>query len=114
MADIRASNAGRTPHHHQAGPGAVSLDAHVAHRWGFLRHLGEMVVAMWVGMLLGSILWMPILGALGLSASEARLRYPELYVLVMAFNMTVPMVAWMRHRGHGWRSCYEMSAAMVA
>lgn len=69
---------------------------------------------MWVGMLLGSVLWMPILGALGMTASEARLRYPELYVLVMALNMTVPMVAWMRHRGHGWRSCFEMSAAMAA
>ena len=30
----------------------------------------------------------------------------------MAFTMTAPMVAWMRHRGHGWRPCGEMSAAM--
>ena len=112
MADLHVSNEARA-HHQQAGPGAVSLDAHAAHRLGFLRHLGETVVAMWVGMLLGSILWMPILGALGMTASEARLRYPELYVLVMAFNMTVPMVLWMRHRGHGWRDCFEMSVAMV-
>jgi hypothetical protein len=27
--------------------------------------------------------------------------------------MTVPMVAWMRHRGHGWRASNEMAAAML-
>jgi flagellar biosynthetic protein FliP len=26
--------------------------------------------------------------------------------------MTVPMVAWMRHRGHGWPASLEMSASM--
>jgi hypothetical protein len=31
----------------------------------------------------------------------------------MAVWMTVPMVAWMRHRGHDWRPCVEMAAAMV-
>ena len=30
----------------------------------------------------------------------------------MAVVMTVPMVAWMRHRGHGWTACVEMSASM--
>jgi hypothetical protein len=33
-------------------------------------------------------------------------------VLVMGFNMTVPMVAWMRHRGHGRRSSAEMGLAL--
>lgn len=28
--------------------------------------------------------------------------------------MTVPMVAWMRHRGHGWRSSAEMGVVMFA
>jgi hypothetical protein len=32
---------------------------------------------------------------------------------VMAITMTVPMVAWMRYRGHGWRPSAEMSAAML-
>jgi len=44
---------------------------------------------------------------------EALLRYPVLCLLVMAFSMTVPMVAWMRHRSHGWRSSAEMAAAMI-
>jgi len=30
----------------------------------------------------------------------------------MALTMTVPMVAWMRYRGHGWRPCLEMAGAM--
>jgi hypothetical protein len=35
-------------------------------------------------------------------------------LLVMGASMTIPMVAWMRHRGHGWRPIGEMSGAMLA
>jgi len=77
------------------------------------RHFLEMVAAMWVGMVVGGLVFAPVLGALGMTPSEARARYPELYLSVMAFTMTVPMVLWIRHRGHGLRSCFEMSAAMV-
>ena len=31
----------------------------------------------------------------------------------MAFTMTVPMVAWMRYRGHSWQPTLEMAASMV-
>jgi hypothetical protein len=31
----------------------------------------------------------------------------------MGVSMTVPMVAWMRYRGHGWQVTTEMAAAMV-
>jgi hypothetical protein len=31
----------------------------------------------------------------------------------MAAGMTVPMVAWMLHRGMGWKNSFEMAAAMV-
>ena len=33
-------------------------------------------------------------------------------LFLMAVTMTVPMVAWMRHRGHGSRPSAEMAAAM--
>ena len=36
-----------------------------------------------------------------------------LFVVVIAVAMTAPMVAWMRFRGHTWRSCNEMGAAML-
>jgi hypothetical protein len=53
------------------------------------------------------------LTVVGMKLDEALRRYPVPFTLVMAFSMTVPMVAWMRHRGHAWRNCSEMAAAMV-
>jgi hypothetical protein len=44
---------------------------------------------------------------------EALVRYPAQSLLVVAAGMTVPMVAWMRYRGHSGHSCAEMAAAMV-
>jgi len=34
--------------------------------------------------------------------------------LGMALAMTLPMVAWMRHRAHSWPRCAEMAGAMFA
>ncbi|HYH89910.1 MAG TPA: hypothetical protein VEX67_11785 [Solirubrobacteraceae bacterium] len=65
-------------------------------------HYVEMLLAMFAGML---VLWMPLV-ALG------RPDATELELLGMAFTMTVPMVAWMRYRGHGWTPAAEMTAAM--
>jgi hypothetical protein len=79
----------------------------------FARHYLEMVAAMFLGM---AVLWMPAkeaLGAAGLSSSELREDAPALLLAVMAITMTVPMVAWMRYRGHGWRPAAEMSAGML-
>jgi hypothetical protein len=36
--------------------------------------------------------------------SELREDAPALSLLGMAVVMTVPMVGWMRYRGHGWQS----------
>jgi hypothetical protein len=36
-----------------------------------------------------------------------------LMLLGMGITMTVPMVAWMRHRGHGWQASNEMAASML-
>lgn len=80
----------------------------------FLRHLGEMTVAMLLGMLAYGLLVGVVLGAAGSTVEDARLGQPELFALGMATSMSVPMVAWMRHRGHDWRNGIEMSAAMFA
>jgi hypothetical protein len=75
----------------------------------FARHYVEMVVAMFLGM---AVLGMPAgwaMGAAGTSWSELA---PAPMLLGMAVTMTVPMVAWMRYRGHGWRANTEMSASM--
>jgi hypothetical protein len=45
-------------------------------------------------------------------SSEVRNDAPALMLLGMAVIMTVPMVGWMRYRGHGWLASMEMSASM--
>jgi hypothetical protein len=78
----------------------------------FTRHYVEMLIAMFLGMfVLGAALAVP-LGALGVDVGDWRSEAPELMLLGMAFTMSVPMVAWMRHRGHGWAPAWEMTAAM--
>jgi hypothetical protein len=78
----------------------------------FVRHYLEMVVAMMLGM---AILGLPAVGALelfGSSLGELEASAPAVYLVGMAVTMTIPMVAWMRYRGHGWRSSLEMAGAM--
>src|SRR5262245_66242069 len=65
----------------------------------FALHFGEMVLAMYVGMLI----YMPVEGLLPNSLQQ----------IGMALFMAWPMVVWMRMRGHGWRRGFEMSAAML-
>jgi hypothetical protein len=76
----------------------------------FVRHYVEMVIAMFVGMAVLSLPARLALGAAGTSWSELG---NEAMFLAMAVEMTVPMVAWMRYRGHDWRPCNEMAAAML-
>ena len=74
----------------------------------FARHYAEMVGAMYAGMLL-----IPPLAA-ALALLDVGLRDdPTLRLAVMGVVMTVPMVGWMRFRGHGWAPCADMTAAMV-
>jgi hypothetical protein len=78
----------------------------------FARHYGEMVLAMFLGM---AVLWMPssvALSAAGLSMSDLHHDAPAVMFLWMATIMTVPMVGWMRYRGHGWTPSLEMAASM--
>jgi hypothetical protein len=72
----------------------------------FIRHYVEMVIAMLAGM--------AVLGGVGLALGIELEGTPELMLLSMAGSMTVPMVAWMRHRGHGWAPAWEMSGSMFA
>ena len=78
----------------------------------FLRHLGEMLLAMVAGMMVLGALDRGILAAAGTSASHVRDTAPELVALVMAFNMSAGMTVWMRHRGHSWAPVAEMAGAM--
>ena len=66
----------------------------------FLRHFGEMLLAMLLGMAL-----------LGWPAYS--IESTGVAVAVMAAAMFVPMAGWMRHRGHAWTRIAEMAGAML-
>jgi hypothetical protein len=78
----------------------------------FVRHYVEMLVAMLVGMVVLGAPASMALGALGMSSAELHKDAPALMLVGMAVTMTVPMVGWMRYRGHVWRASMEMSASM--
>jgi hypothetical protein len=69
----------------------------------FARHYLEMVVVMLIGM---EILGMPLDAVPGFAGTGPML-------IKMTVAMTLPMVAWMRYRGHAWLPCFEMGASMV-
>jgi hypothetical protein len=75
----------------------------------FTRHYAEMVVAMFAGMAVLGLVAEAALAAAGSGSSELA---PDVQLLGMATAMTVPMVGWMRYRGHAWRPCLEMAASM--
>jgi hypothetical protein len=70
----------------------------------FIRHYIEMVVVMMLGMF--------ALGAPANAVVHTSGR-TGLMLAEMAVTMTLPMVAWMRFRGHPWRPCNEMAASML-
>src|SRR5829696_584068 len=98
-------------------PPAQTSSGHPTHparghrRRQFLRPYLEMVAAMLVGMVLVGAAVRAVLALVGL---QFPAQYPELAALEMAFDMSVGMVAWMRHRGHRWTSTLEMAGAMFA
>ena len=89
-----------------------SLDPQTAKR--FIRHYVEMVIAMFLGMAVLSVPAAWALGAMGADWNALTEDAPALMFLGMATTMTLPMVGWMMHRGHGWRASAEMSASMFA
>jgi hypothetical protein len=66
---------------------------------------------MMVGMIASAAIF---LSAVGMTVDEALVDYAVPFVVMQALGMTLAMVGWMRHRGHSWRACSEMAAAMIA
>jgi hypothetical protein len=81
-----------------------------ARRRRFVLHFVEMLLAMLVGMAVLGGLTELVLAAAGGSMTDAP---GSIRVLVMGFDMTVPMVAWMSYRGHARARSAEMAAAMI-
>jgi hypothetical protein len=89
---------------------AHTTKPHTGSWFHLARHLVEMFLAMMAGMMVGAFV---LATAVGTSVSEARREHAVAWVIVMAFDMTVPMVAVMLYRGHSRRSAGEMAAAMI-
>jgi hypothetical protein len=77
----------------------------------FTLHFFEMCVPMCIGFAIGDLVYFSAADLLGYS--EPFRELPELSLAIVTFNMTAPMVAWMRFRGMPRRETAEMAAAMV-
>src|SRR5512142_1669828 len=94
-------------------PSTTSAPDREHRRRTFLRHLAEMIIAMMLGMCILGMAFRGIHTALFGGGFDAAWRqHTELAVFAMTFNMTLPMVLWMHHRGHIWERCGEMAGAM--
>jgi hypothetical protein len=89
------------------------LDQAQGTRRRFVRHFFEMVGVMMLGMIvLGMAMREVHVLLFGSGFAAAWDDHVVLAAFAMAFNMTVPMVLWMRYRGHSWERGGEMAAAM--
>jgi hypothetical protein len=96
----------------RAAPMRVAHISAGSKTWHFVRHFLEMCVAMCVGLAVLDTVYVWLAAQVGIT--NPYLRFPELSAAVLAFNMTAPMVAWMRFRGMAWNLIAEMSWAMIA
>lgn len=77
----------------------------------FAKHFAVMVALMYAGMFVLDPVY--DLGATVAGVDDPWSRLPVLSNIIMALNMSVPMVLYMRHQRHSWRAIGEMSAAML-
>jgi hypothetical protein len=77
----------------------------------FARHFVEMCVPMCLGLAVLDFIYIWAAGLVGYADPFGQL--PELSALVVGFNMTAPMVAWMRFRKMDWSKTTEMAAVMA-
>jgi glucose-6-phosphate-specific signal transduction histidine kinase len=94
----------------QVSQGTQSRGA-LASTWTFIRHLLEMCLAMCIGGIPLIILF--FVGAAKIGYPDLFQQSPTLSVLVVSFILSLPMVAWMRFRGHDWRSTLEMASTTI-
>lgn len=81
----------------------------------FARHFAEMSAVMVAGMLAAAAVFVLVLDQVvgrELTWDGAVATYPVHALLAIAVGMSLPMVPWMRHRGHSRRSAYEMGVVM--
>jgi hypothetical protein len=77
----------------------------------FTLHLLEMCMVMCAGAIVLSVLFFGAAGLLGYRNLPDTA--PELAVLVIAVNLSLPMAIWMRYRGMAWQPTLEMSGSTM-
>lgn len=77
----------------------------------FLLHYVEMQIVMGIGMALFAVVVRQLRASPTYGAAFAS--GTDLWILGDGLFMTIPMVAWMVFRGHGWQHSLEMGAAML-
>jgi hypothetical protein len=100
----------QSPSRHVEATGRPAIKRAAAASGRFALHFLEMAIAMGVGM----AIFGPVKGALADQGYTALLDKTSLdYQFWMNVFMIVPMVLWMRARGHMWRHGVEMGGAML-
>ncbi|MDQ3911457.1 MAG: hypothetical protein M3305_06770 [Actinomycetota bacterium] len=77
----------------------------------FLLHFGEMCLGMCAGAVILSFAFFG--GAALIGYPDLISQAPAFSTLALAINFTLPMVGWMRFRGHGWRPTLEMGGTSM-
>jgi hypothetical protein len=79
----------------------------------FVWHLGEMFLAMVIGMAALDAVFEGLLWLTDTAYADVVDDAPTAVALILMFNMTVPMLLWMRIRGHAASEVSEMGVAMA-
>src|SRR5687768_3243454 len=89
----------------------VQIPGVVARMRYFLLHFLEMCLTMCIGGITLNVLF--FWGAAWIGYPNLFERFPEVSLLVIGMNLAMPMIAWMRFRGHGWRPTLEMASTSI-
>jgi hypothetical protein len=117
IGDKQITNTTITPPAGQIAPGAFSQHVHqgppslLAQIGHFVWHFVQMCLACCIGGITLSVLFFG--GAALIGYPNLVQRFPELSTLVIAFNVSLPMAAWMRFRGMEWRPTLEMAGTTM-
>ena len=95
--------------HPAKGAAVATTPTRAARLRPYAWHYVQMLIAMTVGMMAFTPLWILAFGQLGRAATLDR---PDVFGLTMATSMAVGMGLWMKFRRHSWAAIGEMSAAM--
>jgi len=77
----------------------------------FIRHYVEMLLVCCIGGFILNFLF--FMGIAQVGYPNFFQLYPELSIMVIAILLTVPMLTWMRFRGHEWRPTLEMAGVPI-